>query len=265
MNPPELAAAFERIPLLRKLRPDDFEISALPGYTNHNFRLCSGDQDWVLRLPKAETNQYIDRNAEAHNQAQAAGLHLAPRTLWQDQHGISLTPTLPGRSLRCADLDDDGQLARLAASLNRLHRSGLQFRGQVKLAGLLERYFALVPAERQAGLSTRMEQARAQIEWLEDHDALSVASHNDLVLENWILDGDRTWLIDWEFSAMASPYWDLAILCNAAALSPDRAHQLLDAYCADAVQMKESVLSVYRFLLQLLSDCWMIALVPGTE
>jgi thiamine kinase-like enzyme len=67
-------------------------------------------------------------------------------------------------------------------------------------------------------------------------------------------------MIDWEYSAMASPYWDLATLCNAAQLDLAQSRQLLRDYCTDAAQMKESTLFDYRGLLKLLNDCWMAAL-----
>jgi len=96
---------------------------------------------------------------------------------------------------------------------------------------------------------------------LDDRDHEYVPSHNDLVLENLLLDDGRTWLIDWEFSAMASPFWDLASLANAAGLDYAGSRELLRLYCAGGPQMEESLLFDYRNLLQLLSDCWMAALV----
>ena len=86
-------------------------------------------------------------------------------------------------------------------------------------------------------------------------------SHNDLVLENLLLAEERLWLIDWEFSAMASPYWDLATLSNAAGLDQAQSRALLLAYCADGATMEESLLFDYRNLLELLTDIWMAALV----
>jgi hypothetical protein len=59
---------------------------------------------------------------------------------------------------------------------------------------------------------------------------------------------------------MASPYWDLATLCNAANLDLAQSQRLLRVYCAGRPLMEESVLFDYRELLKLLSDCWIAAL-----
>ena len=259
---PELIDALARVAPLRERRLEDFKVKPLPGYTNHNYRLRSDAEDWVLRIPKTSTGAYIDRAAEAHNQAQASRLQLAPGVAWRDDTGLCLTPTLPGRSLRPDDLFDSRTRATVAAALRRLHRSGLEFHGRVDLAELIPRYFRLTPPAVQRRLSPRLQQAEQSLHWLEDNDLPAVASHNDLILENLLLDPNRLWIIDWEFSAMASPYWDLATLCNAAALTRPQAGELMRDYCARTLQMEESALCAYRDLLQLLSDCWMAALVP---
>lgn len=265
MNTPDLNAVFTRVPLLRESKPEDFTITELVGYTNHTLRLQKGDADWVLRIPKTKMDAYIDRAAETHNQQQAADLGLAPGLAWRDDSGLSLMQMIPGRTLQADDLDRPACLETVAATLSRLHRSDLRFEGRVNLAELIHRYYRLLPEDRQQELSPRLQKAAEQLGWLEDRELPAVASHNDPTLENWLLDGDRLWLLDWEFSAMASPYWDLAILSNTAQLSSTRAADLLKAYCAGEAQMKESVFAVYRELLQLLSDCWMLALVPETE
>jgi thiamine kinase-like enzyme len=105
-----------------------------------------------------------------------------------------------------------------------------------------------------------MAQAQRILGLLESDCEDWVPSHRDPVLGNLLLTDNRLWLIDWEYSAMASPYWDLAILCNEAELDLAQSRLLLQAYCADGPAMQESKLFDYRGLLRLLSDCWMAAL-----
>jgi len=87
-----------------------------------------------------------------------------------------------------------------------------------------------------------------------------VPSHNDLVLENILIGTTgRVWLIDWEYSSMASPYWDLAILCNAADFNQDLCAWLLDEYKIHNPTLDAKTLSDYRYMLGVLSICWMAA------
>jgi thiamine kinase-like enzyme len=262
VNPVDFKQLFLRIPLLAELAPEDFTITPLPGYTNRNYRLANHRHDWVLRIPQPATNRFIDRDAEATNQAAACDLELAPRPLWRDSSGLTLTPTLgASRSPTPADLADTATLQAIVAPLRRLHRSGIRFQGRVQLDQLLNRYYSLLSPQLREEYRLRIQAALQLLPLLQDRDPAYIASHNDLVLENLLLGQDRVWLIDWEFSAMASPYWDLATICNAAGFDCSQSRQLLDAYCAGGVVMEESLLFDYRNLLQLLSDCWMAALV----
>lgn len=261
MNQSEIEAVFSRAPLLQDFAPVDFKITPLAGYTNLNFRLQNQRYDWVLRIPKAETSRFIDRAAEAYNQALACELGIAPGVDWRDSSGITLTSTLSsGRALRAVDFLDDNMLQAILRPIQRLHRSEFKFHGRVNLRKLLSRYFALLNQADQDRLMPRMQQAERVLSLLESRDSRHVASHNDLVLENLLLDKSRLWLIDWEYSAMASPYWDLATLCNSANLDLQQSRRLLHVYCAGERQMEESILFDYRGLLKLLSDCWMAAL-----
>jgi len=260
VNQAEIEKLFSHLPPLVDFAPEDFEITPLAGLTNHNFRLQNSAHDWVMRIPRPETNRYIDREAEAHNQSLAFDLGIAPQPSWRDGAGITLTPTLrSSRALHAADFDSDKQLSAILAPIQRLHRSQLRFRGKVDLNHLLRRFFEMLSRADQQRLWPRMQQAERVLSLLEARDSPYVASHNDLVLDNLLLANKRIWLIDWEFSAMASPYWDLATLCNAANLDLEQSQRLLRAYCAGAPPMDESVLFDYRGLLSLLSDCWMAA------
>ncbi|MDH3636006.1 MAG: phosphotransferase family protein [Gammaproteobacteria bacterium] len=260
MSQAEIEKVFSCLPLLKDFAPEDFEITPLAGLTNHNFRLQNPAHDWVLRIPKSKTNRYIDRGAEAHNQSLAFDLGIAPQASWRDSAGITLTPTLnSSRALRAADFDSDKLLSAILAPIQRLHRSQLRFRGKVDLNDLLHRFYEILGQAEQQSLWPRMRQAERVLSLLEARDSSYVASHNDLVLDNLLLDNKRIWLIDWEFSAMASPYWDLATICNAANLGLEQSQRLLRTYCAGARPMDESVLFDYRGLQRLLSDCWMAA------
>lgn len=261
MNAIDFEDLFERVTPLAGRAPAEFTITPLPGYTNRNFRLHNAFEDWVLRVPRESTNLYVDRTAEAANQARACDLGIAPRVSWRDDSGLSLTPTLPGRCLTAADLARETMLRSVAATLARLHRAADAFDTMLDLPDLLERYYALLPPALKQSYRPRLAAARQILPRLRQRDYAAVPSHNDPVLENLLLVENRLWLIDWEFSAMASPCWDLAIVCNAAGLDRDRSRKLLQVYCEGAESMEESLLFDYRELLQLLSDCWMAALV----
>ena len=260
----ELQWVFANIPVLGGLEPKDFTITRLPGYTNRNYRLHNSDHDWVLRLPRPTTDLLIDRAAEAHNQTVAHNLGLAPQVQWRNDEGVTLTPTLSNsRNLRHSDFSRDQQLALIVKPLQVLHRSGQRFSGESDLDRTLARHYELLDTSQQRDYRQRMAQAKRTLSLLEVDDQGWVPSHRDPVLGNLLLTDERLWLIDWEYSAMASPYWDLAILCNEADLDLQQSRRLLQLYCVGGPAMQESLLFDYRGLLKLLNDCWMSALADS--
>jgi thiamine kinase len=257
----DLTSVFASISMLAGLTPDDFTITALPGYTNRNYRLYNRDHDWVLRLPRPTTNGFIDRAVEAHNQTLAHLVGLAPQVAWRNVDGITLTPTLKNcRSLRSTDFTSRDDMAVIVEPLQQLHRSGMDFHGRADLAHSLQSHYDLLDGQRRQDYAPRMQQAQRILSLFEGDSGDWVPSHRDPVLGNLLMAENRLWLIDWEYSAMASPYWDLAILCNEADLDLPQSRLLLQAYCVDGPAMKESTLFEYRGLLKLLSDCWMAVL-----
>jgi thiamine kinase-like enzyme len=57
-----------------------------------------------------------------------------------------------------------------------------------------------------------------------------VFGHNDLLAANFIDDGRRLWLVDWEYAGFNSPLFDLGGLASNSELFPDQAEQALSLY-----------------------------------
>lgn len=256
-----LKAVFKRVPLLAARGLQDFQIKLLPGYTNQNFHLKNDQNDWVLRIPKQETNLYINRQYEAHNAALANRIGIAPECIWRDDSGLSLSNTLlDSRTINTKDLDDRIVLRGLLKIVARLHGARFKFQGEVDLQKLLKQYYQLVPEKQQKSLKISFLSALSKAEKLSRDKTPLVLSHNDLILENILVTkAGQIWVIDWEYASMASPYWDLATLCNAAGLSCADCNWVLGEYQSHELKLDADILLEYRYVLDILSKCWMAA------
>lgn len=92
-----------------------------------------------------------------------------------------------------------------------------------------------------------------------------VLCHNDLLRANRLYSGGRLWALDWEYCAMASPFYDLAVVIHGDALSRADADDLVESYLGGAPDTvaRDSLLRygcVYRYL-ELL---WYLALDKPT-
>jgi len=258
-NWPDLNAVFNRIPLLQGFHVGDFKVRQLAGFTNYNFHLKNSTYDWVLRIPKKETNRFINRVFEANNVDAVTKLGLAPEIVWRDDTGLSLAINCSrARPFKIDDMYNESILTSLVKCIGRLHKSSFEFYGEIDLAGLITRHFDQLPKNSISLLIPYLQIALEKLSILEKEDMAKVPSHNDLVLENLLIQTDqRLWIIDWEYSALTSPYWDLATLCNSARFDSTKNRHLLDLYRVEAFDLDARILLHYQYVLQFLSACWM--------
>lgn len=258
---PDLDVIFKRIPLLSDHQVKDFQIRRLAGFTNYNFHIKNKENDWVLRIPKEETNQYINRKAESHNTEIAWQIGLAPECVWSDISGLSLSKTL--NHTRCVspfDFQNQVIFESVVSKIKYLHQHKTEFIGTVDLDKLLIRYFQLMPKTQQQKTESEYLKVKKIIKQLAQQDKMTVPSHNDLVLENILINNaGQSWFIDWEYSSMASPYWDLATLSNAADFDTQQMQSLLAVYNSKTQALKLDLLMDYRNLLNFLFNCWMVS------
>src|SRR3954468_2157217 len=207
---PVLQNLLGSVPLLTAHAAAAWQVRPLVSMTNHNWRLTAGDADYVLRAPGASSQRYLSRAQEFHNTAIAAELGIAPALLYADAGtGVTLQPFLAdARALTPADFARP-EIARTAgALLGRLHRSGRSFQGVMRAIPIIDTYMELAADDRLRRLRMR---AAPVLAALEARAVALVPSHIDPNPANFLLraDGGLS-LIDWEYSAMCEPAWDIA-------------------------------------------------------
>jgi thiamine kinase-like enzyme len=229
--PRAVADVFRAHPGLREVCGNPLEAVAEEGLSNRVFRLRAERGIFYLRLPHPGNPARIDRAAEAHNLGLAADLGLALTALYCDPgSGILATRAVPAETPTSADMPE-----RLGAALGRLHVSGAAFRGRLDPGETLDALSAKLP--RGEGLRQELTQLEHALAGLADlpgarEQSPLVPSHGDPSPGNCLLSGESFWLIDWEYSAMAEPAWDLAYAVLEHALTPGQERGLLASYRA---------------------------------
>jgi len=259
LTDPAIVAAMALVPALSSRPPGSWHIAPLPSLSNRAFRVTGNGGDYVLRL--ANEAPYLDRVREVHNHRLAAGIGLAPEVLFDDPaRGILLTAFQPLAFTFDRASNRKPAIEAVAASLQRLHRSGLRFRGEMRLAPTMDEYLAIasvtghrvapVWAQWRAGLMPVLTRVEAQL----------VPSHVDPVPRNILVsqaDGElQAQLVDWEYSAPAAPVWDLADFAIEAELTRDEETLLLSAYGVAAGSPVTAAFRVYKPMLDLLAAAW---------
>ncbi|MCK7612640.1 phosphotransferase [Roseibium sediminicola] len=204
---PDVTAAFAAHPELYNLCGRPIEADAQSGLTNRVFRVGAERGVFFLRLPCPEAAGVIDRVAEAHNLNLASANELALPPIYCDvASGILVTRAVTVLEPPPADLPE-----QLGAALARLHTSGTRFQGHIDPQAIFRAQAARLPLS--STLSAEWRELCRTIEALAEAkrpDTLLVPSHGDPSPGNCLPVAGGVWLIDWEYSAMAVPAWDLA-------------------------------------------------------
>src|SRR5437667_3572807 len=141
-NLQEVYAALARIPRLSRVAADQVRIERLAGLTNRNYKVSTGDDRFVLRIPGEGTSEYIDRRHEAVAARIAAEAGVNAEVLFFDEaDGLMLTRFVDGAATmngeRFKDLD---AVARAAQAFRRMHDCGKSFATEFALFRKMDEY-----------------------------------------------------------------------------------------------------------------------------
>jgi thiamine kinase-like enzyme len=252
----DLVRAMQRVPELAG-RP--VTLSPLSGgITNRNFLVtASGSTDrWVIRLAGNDTHLLgISREVEHAATVAAAGVGVGPEvTAFIRPEGYLVTRFIEGSPVGDEAVRQPATLRRVADSLRRIH-DGPAIPGIFVPLRIVEAYRALalargvhIPAEYElaAAIGRRIELA-CLANPLEPRPC-----HNDLLNANFIDDGARIRLVDWEYAGMGDPFFDLGNFSVNHDLTPEGDAVLLAAY--DGVDVPRRDRAARLTLMRVVSD-----------
>ena len=223
-------------PLIPGLEGKPVSVEPLPGdLTNRNFLLRVGDQDYVLRMAGADTRLLgIDRGREILCQRAAAAVGVAPDVVASlCEHGVLVREFVPGRTLTAVDFRDRAMVTRVAQALRRFHDAPVPDSVCVFSPFATVRAYHRLATERHVALPARLDDALTQLDRIETAlaaDEPAALCHNDLLPGNFIDDGVRLCIIDWEYAAAGDRFFDLGNLAVNLEFGPAEETILLDAY-----------------------------------
>jgi thiamine kinase-like enzyme len=255
-----LVAALQRLP---ELAARELRLSALSGgITNRNFLVTAAgaDERYVVRLAGNDTHLLgISREVEHAATVAAAGVGVGPEVVaFIRPEGYLVTRFIEGEPVSLEEVRRPDMLRRVADSIRRVH-GGPAIPGLFVPLRIVEAYRALA-AERGVAIPPAYERARAAGRRIEA--ALLAAPleprpcHNDLLNANFIDDGERIRIVDWEYAGMGDPYFDLGNFSINHELPPEADEVLLEAYAATVTAAGRGRLALMRIVSDFREAMW---------
>jgi len=225
----------------RALGRDERELKIEPiaaGLTNQNFRVEVDGKPFFVRLPGSSTDLLaVDRENELYNTRAAAAAGVGPKVIHHDpESGALVLEWIDGLTMSNAAFAAPGTPARIAEALRRLH-AGPRFSDAFDMFRLSEFYLGVVE-ERSIRIPDGYREELPKVALIEaalaTHPRATVPCHNDLLAENYLDDGRRLWIVDYEYSGNNDPTFELGNTAQELGFDAARQQELCAAYFGEA-------------------------------
>jgi thiamine kinase-like enzyme len=228
------------------------------GITNHNFKVTVPAGTFVVRIAGRDTVLLgIDRSVEYEASLAAAAVGVGPEVvLFGDPEGYLVTRFIEGAIVPVERMREPASIERVAKALRAVH-GGPSLRARFISFRVVEDYRTTAFA-RGAEVPTGYAWARQVARQVERARGAfpERPCHNDLLNANFIDDGERIRIVDWEYAGMGDVLFDLANFSINHELGDDDRRALLAAYFGSVRPADERALELMRFMSDFREAMW---------
>ena len=256
----ELKAILQRIPQLASV--ENIEITELTGgITNKNYKITANGESFVLRMGGNETKFLgIDRAVEYECSRLASQIGVAPDPVaFLAPEGFILARFISGKGMSAEEIGAEENIRRVLESMKAYHALE-KFPGFFSPFRVAEEY-------RKTAESFNV-QLPAKMDWfLEKSGEIEKAMyarepltlrpcHNDLLNGNFIDDGTRIRILDWEYAGMGDIFFDLGNFAVQHEFTEEQDTILLNAYFGNPTDSQHAHLKLMKIMSDLREAMW---------
>jgi len=231
--PPGLQPILARVPQFAAAKA--LEVSELSGgITNRNYKITAAGEAYVLRMGGSETRHLgIDRGVEYGCTLAASRAGVAPEPVaFLEPEGYLVTRFLAGSGIAADRIGTQANIRRVVEAMKRYHTLD-QIPGAFSPFRVAEAY-AATALEFNVKLPDRLgwylERADEIEQALYPRPFIPRPCHNDLLNGNFIDEGARLRILDWEYAGMGDLFFDLGNFAAQHEFTADQDETLLRAY-----------------------------------
>lgn len=250
----------ELIETIPELAGRDVVVTPLSGgLTNSNYKIDCGQDSYVLRVAGERTALLgIDRQCEHACAVAAASIDVGPEVVaFVPEHELMVTRFLEGNVVTNEDSRKPAVMQRIVEAIRRYHESPAgvgrfcAFDGVRSYHELAKQHGVTFPA--------KLDQALRILNQIEEGlgpNQKLYPCHNDLLPANFIDDGARVRLIDWEYAGMGDRFFDLANLAVNHLYDEGQERALLKFYFGEVTDGNLHRLRLMRLVSDMRESMW---------
>ena len=230
------------------------------GMTNQNYLVKTSSNQYIVKFFGKGTDKLIDRQNEKFNLELLKDLKLdVENYLFDIEAGIKVNQYIENaETLNFNTIKT--KFEKIVPILQTIHASGKELRGEFAPFEEIKKYESLIQGEISYPNYEAIRKSVFSLkEELEQIGVDKKSCHIDLVPENFIEGPDgHLYLIDWEYSSMNDPMWDLAALFLESEFTPEEEADFLAYYEGDKTPVSREKIRIYKILQDIIWSLWTI-------
>ena len=250
----------EKISSLLSEEEEVLSVEQLGGMTNQNYLAITTNKQYIVKFFGKGTEKLINRQDEKYNLELLKDLDLDVKNyLFDIEAGIKVNEYIES-AITLDSTTIKTKFDKIAPILQTIHASGKELRGEFAPFEEIKKYESLI--EEKISYAN-YEAVRKEVFSLEKRLAdLGVdrkSCHIDLVPENFIESPQgRLYLIDWEYSSMNDPMWDLAALFLESEFTRQEEEAFLSHYESEQTPVSREKIAIYKILQDTIWSLWTV-------
>ena len=250
----------EKISSLLSQEEEVLSVEQLGGMTNQNYLVKTTNKQYIIKFFGKGTEKLINRQDEKYNLELLKDLDLDVKNyLFDIEAGIKVNEyiesaiTLDSTSIKT-------KFDKIAPILQTIHASGKELRGEFAPFEEIKKYESLIEEKIPYANYEAVREAVFSLEKrLADLGVDRKSCHIDLVPENFIESPQgRLYLIDWEYSSMNDPMWDLAALFLESEFTRQEEETFLSHYESEQTPVSREKIAIYKILQDAIWSLWTV-------
>ena len=250
----------EKISSLLSEEEEVLSVEQLGGMTNQNYLVKTTNKQYIVKFFGKGTEKLINRQDEKYNLELLKDLDLDVKNyLFDIEAGIKVNEYIES-AITLDSTTIKTKFDKIAPILQTIHASGKELRGEFAPFEEIKKYESLIEEKIPY---VNYEAVREKVFSLEkrlvDLGVDRKSCHIDLVPENFIESPQgRLYLIDWEYSSMNDPMWDLAALFLESEFTPQEEEAFLSHYESDKTPVSREKITIYKILQDAIWSLWTV-------
>ncbi|HGQ4721295.1 TPA: choline kinase LicA [Streptococcus pneumoniae] len=250
----------EKISSLLSQEEEVLSVEQLGGMTNQNYLAKTTNKQYIVKFFGKGTEKLINRQDEKYNLELLKDLGLDVKNyLFDIEAGIKVNEYI-GSAITLDSTSIKTKFDKIAPILQTIHTSAKELRGEFAPFEEIKKYESLIEEQIPYANYESVRNAVFSLEKrLADLGVDRKSCHIDLVPENFIESPQgRLYLIDWEYSSMNDPMWDLAALFLESEFTSQEEETFLSHYESDQTPVSHEKIAIYKILQDTIWSLWTV-------